>query len=100
MKMYLALNNQQWLICYRTKSNQTDFVSHTKEEFQVVKVLFSKICTIFLGGGLFTISLKKTPQADQPYVEQTIFVQGARLGVVDSSVYLGSTQERDALILK
>ena len=57
---------------------------------------FSKACTSF---GL-TISIKKTkvmftPSPGEPYMEPNIFVNGQRLEVVDSFVYLGSTLSRD-----
>ena len=66
---------------------------------QAIMDLFSKTCTAF---GL-TIRLKKTkvmftPPPGHPYVELNIFVEGTRLDVVDSFVYLGSTLSRDGLL--
>ena len=58
--------------------------------------IFSRACLAF---GL-TINLKKTkvmytPPIGQVYVEPNIAVEGNRLGVVDSFVYLGSTLSRN-----
>jgi hypothetical protein len=77
-------------------ADDADFVAHTEEDMQAIMNLFSKACTAF---GL-TISLKKTkvmftPPPGHPYVEPNIFVEGTKLDVVDSFVYLGSTLSRD-----
>ena len=58
--------------------------------------IFSKACFAFR----LTINLKKTkvtymPPIGQNYVEPNIMVEGNRLGVIDSIVYLGSTLSRN-----
>ena len=63
---------------------------------QLIMDIFSRACLAF---GL-TINLKKTkvmytPPIGQVYVEPKITVEGNRLGVVDSFVYLGSTLSRN-----
>ena len=77
-------------------ADDADLVSHSQEDMQVIMNLFSKACTSF---GL-TINLKKTkvmyaPPPGQAYNEPDVFVNGQRLAVVDTFVYLGSTLSRD-----
>ena len=77
-------------------ANDADFVTHTEEDMQAIMDRFSKACTVF---GL-TISLKKTkvmstPPPDHPYAEPNIFVEGTRLVVVDTFVYVGGNFSRD-----
>jgi hypothetical protein len=77
-------------------ADDADFVAHTEEDMQTLMDRFSKACIAF---GL-TISLKKTkvmftPAPGEPYNEPNIMVNGTKLGVVDSFVYLGSTISRD-----
>ena len=77
-------------------ADDADFVAHSEEDMQSIMNFFSVAYSQF---GL-TISLKKTkvmytaPPA-QPYSEPNIFVQGARLETVDTSVYHGSSIARD-----
>ena len=73
-------------------ADDADLIAHTEEDMQNIMDIFSRACTAF---GL-TISIKKTnamftPAFGQPYTEPNILVQGKRLEVVDSFVYLGST---------
>ena len=61
--------------------------------------IFSRACLAF---GL-AINLKKTkvvytPPIGQVYVEPNITVEGNRLGVVDSFVYLGSSLSRNGTL--
>ena len=76
--------------------DDADFVAHTEEVMQTLMDRFSEACTAF---GL-TISLKKpkvmfTPTTGEPYTEPNIMVNGTRLGVVNTLVYLGSNISRD-----
>ena len=80
-------------------ADDADLVAHTEQEMQTIMDLFSNACTAF---GL-TISLKKTvvmfaPAVGQAYIEPNILVQGKRLKVVDSFVYLGSTISKDGTL--
>ena len=89
--------NFQSLIRELLYADDADFVAHTEEDMQEIMDLFSSACTAF---GL-TISIKKTkvmftPAPGAPYVEPNIYVNGTRLEVVDTFVYLGSTIARDA----
>ena len=97
------------LCCFNTKSktfqslvrellfaDDADLVANTEEDMQLIMDIFSRACLAF---GL-TINLKKTkvmhtPPIGQVYVEPNITVEGNRLGVVDSFVYLGSTLSRN-----
>ena len=77
-------------------ADDADFVAHSEEDMQSIMNLFSTACTHF---GL-TISLEKTkvmytPPPGQGYIEPNIYVQGTRLKVVDTFVYLGSSIARD-----
>ena len=77
-------------------ADDADFVANTEEDMQLIMNIFSRACLAF---GL-TINLKKTkvmytPPISQVYVEPNITVEGNRLGVVDSFVYLGSTLSRN-----
>ena len=81
-------------------ADDADFVGHTEGYMQAMMDLFSKVCTAF---GL-TIILNKTkvmftPPPVHPYAEPNIFVEGTRLDVVDSFVYLGSTLSRDGSLV-
>ena len=69
-----------------------DIVAHSEDEFQCSMNHFVSACNSF---GL-KINLKKTdvmydPAPGSPYIEPTIFVEGNKLDVVHSFVYLGST---------
>ena len=80
-------------------ADDADLVAHSEEDMQVIMDHLSTACTAF---GL-TISLKKTevmysPAVGQVYAEPNIFVQGKRLKVADSFVYLGSTISRDGTL--
>ena len=73
-----------------------DLVANTEQDMQLIMDIFSRACLAF---GL-TINLEKTkvmytPPIGQVYVEPNITVEGNRLGVVDSFVYLGSTLSRN-----
>ena len=77
-------------------ADDADFVAHAEHDMQLIMDLLSRACQAF---GL-TISIKKTKvmlttPPGQPYVEPNIFVNGERLEVVDSFIYLGSTLSRD-----
>ena len=77
-------------------ADDADLVANTAEDMQLIMDIFSRACLVF---GL-TINLKKTkvmytPPIGQAYVEPNITVEGNRLGVVDSFVYLGSTLSRN-----
>ena len=77
-------------------ADDADFVAHTEHDLQAIINLFSEACCHF---GL-TISLKKTKvmytaPPGQPYIEPNIFIQGTRLDVVNTFVYLGSSISRD-----
>ena len=77
-------------------ADDCDLVAHSAEDLQVIVDLFSNACSDF---GL-SISIKKTqvmftPAPGEPYAEPDIFVEGTRLAVVDSFVYLGSSLSRD-----
>jgi len=77
-------------------ADDADFVAHSETEMQLMMDRFSHACDAF---GL-TISIKKTkvmytPPPGDPYIEPSIFVNGNRLDVVDTFVYLGSTVSRD-----
>ena len=77
-------------------ADDVDLVAHSEEDMQSLMDRFSSACSAF---GL-TISLKKTkvmftPAPGQPYVEPNITVNGTRLDVVDTFVYLGSMLSRD-----
>ena len=77
-------------------ADDADLVANTEEDMQLIMDIFSRACLAF---GL-TINLKKTkvmytPPIGQVYVEPNITVEGNRLGVVDSFVYLGSTLSRN-----
>lgn len=77
-------------------ADDCDLVAHSEHDMQRTLDLFSSACIAF---GL-TISLKKTkvmftPAPGAPYVEPNILIQGTRLDVVDSFVYLGSSLSRD-----
>ena len=80
-------------------ADDADLVAHTEEDMQMIMDKLSSACTAF---GL-TISLKKTyamytPPIGLPYVEPNIMVEGKRLKVTDSFVYLGSTLSRDGTL--
>ena len=80
-------------------ADDADLVAHTEEEMQKTMDKLSSACTAF---GL-TISLKKTyamytPPIGLPYVEPNIMVEGKKLKVTDSFVYLGSTLSRDGTL--
>ena len=80
-------------------ADDADLIAHTEEDMQNIMDIFSRACTAF---GL-TISIKKTnamftPAFGQPYTEPNILVQGKRLEVVDSFVYLGSTISKDGTL--
>ena len=80
-------------------ADDADFVAYTHEDMQNFMDRFSEASTAF---GL-TISLKKTkvmctPAPGKPYTEPNIVVNGTRLGVVDTFVYLGSTISRDGTL--
>ena len=77
-------------------ADDADLVAHTEEDMQLIRDIFSRACLAFC----LTINLKKTkvmytPSIGQVYVEPKITVEGNRLGVVDSFVYLGSTLSRN-----
>ena len=77
-------------------ADDADFLAHSEADMQTIMDNFSRACDAF---GL-KISLKKTkvmftPAPGQPYAEPTITVNGTRLEVVDTFVYLGSTLSRD-----
>ena len=81
-------------------ADDADLVAHTEEDKQLIMDIFSKACLAF---GL-TINPKKTkvmntPPIGQVYVEHNITVEGNRLGVVDSFVYLGSTLIRNGSLV-
>jgi hypothetical protein len=80
-------------------ADDADLVAHTEEDMQMIMDKLSGACNVF---GL-TISLKKTytmytPPIGLPYVEPNIMVEGKRLNVADSFVYLGSTLSRDGTL--
>ena len=73
-----------------------NLVTHMEEDTLAVMTLFFRSCTT----SRITIRLKKTKvmftsPKGQSSAEPNIFVQGTRLDVVDSIVYLGSTLSRD-----
>ncbi len=73
-------------------ADDCDIVAHTETKLQLFMDSFSGACRAL---GL-EINLKKTvvmhePAPKQPYVEPSILVEGRRLRVVQSFVYLGST---------
>ena len=75
----------------------SDIVAHSEDELQCFMKHFVSACNSF---GL-NISLKKTvvmydPAPGSPYIEPIIFVEGNKLDVVHSFVYLGSTLSEDA----
>ena len=77
-------------------TDDADLVAHTKEDMQLIMDIFSRSCLAF---GL-TINLKKTKvmhttPIGQVHVEPNSTVEGNRLGVVDSFVYLGRTLSRN-----
>ena len=79
-------------------TDDADLVAHT-EDMQLIMDIFSRAC---LASGI-TINLKKTkvvytPPIGQVYVEPNITVEGNRLGVVDSFVYLGSSLSRNGTL--
>ena len=80
-------------------ADDVDLLAHSEEDLQLLMDHLSRACTAF---GL-TISLKKTkvlftPAPGQSYFEPNITVDGTRLEVVDSFVYLGSMISRDATL--
>ena len=80
-------------------ADDADLVAHTAEEMQEIMDRFADACTKF---GL-TISLDKTkvmfsPAPGETYIEPDIFVNGTRLAVVKSFVYLGSTLSHDGTL--
>ena len=80
-------------------ADDADFLTHTEADMQIIMDKFSRACDAF---GL-TISLKKTkvmftPAPGEPYAEPNITVNGTRLDVVDTFVYLGSTLSRDGAL--
>ena len=80
-------------------ADDADFLAHTEADMQIIMDKFSRACDAF---GL-TISLKKTkvmftPAPGEPYAEPNITVNGTRLDVVDTFVYLGSTLSRDGAL--
>ena len=73
-------------------ADDCDIVAHSDDELQCLMNHFVSACNSF---GL-KINLKKTvvmydPAPGSPYIEPTIFVEGNKLDVVHSFVYLGST---------
>ena len=73
-------------------ADDCDIVAHSEDELQCFRNHFVSACNSF---GL-KIKLKKTvvmyePAPGSPYIEPTIFVEGNKLDVVHSFVYLGST---------
>ena len=77
-------------------ADDADFVAHTENDMQHIMGRFSAACVAF---GL-TISLRKTkvmftPAPGKPYIEPNIFVNGTRLEVVDTFLYLGSALSGD-----
>ena len=80
-------------------ADDADFLAHSEADMQIIMDNFSRACAAF---GL-TISLKKTkvmftPAPGEPYIEPNILVNGTRLEVVDTFVYLGSTLSRDGAL--
>ena len=80
-------------------ADDADFLAHSEADMQIIMDNFSRACVAF---GL-TISLKKTkvmftPAPGEPYIEPNILVNGTRLEVVDTFVYLGSTLSRDGAL--
>ena len=77
-------------------ADDVDFLTHTEADMQSIMDKFSASCSEF---GL-KISLKKTkvmytPAPGQMYRVPEIIVDGGKLGVVESFVYLGSKLSRD-----
>ena len=77
-------------------ADDADFLAHSEADMQIIMNKFSNACDAF---GL-KISLKKTkvmftPSPAEPYNEPNITVNGQRLDVVDTFVYLGSNLSRD-----
>ena len=73
-------------------ADDCDIVAHSEDELQCFMSHFVSVCNSF---GL-KINLKKTvvmydPAPGSPYIEPIIFVEGNKLDVVHSFVYLGST---------
>ena len=80
-------------------ADDVDLVAHSEEDLQFLMDRFAAACSAF---GL-TISLKKTkimytPSPGKPYFEPNITVNGTRLEVVDSFVYLRSTISKEATL--
>ena len=78
-------------------ADDADLFAHTEEDMQLIMDIFSRACLAF---GL-TINLKTpvspyTPPIGHVYVAPNIAVEGNRLGVADSFVYLGSTLSRNS----
>ena len=74
------------------------FLAHKQIDIQHIMDHFSRACNAFW----LNISLKKTKvmfttAPIEPYIEPNITVNSARLDVVDTFVYLGSTVSRTAL---
>ena len=72
-------------------ADDSDIVAHSEDELQCFRNHLVSACNSF---GL-KIILKKTvvmyePAPGSPYIEPTIFVEGNKLDVVHSFVYLGS----------
>jgi Reverse transcriptase (RNA-dependent DNA polymerase) len=77
-------------------ADDCDLVAHSEADLQLLMDCFSTSCSEF---GL-SINLKKTVVMLQPaprkvYVPPSVFVNGTKLKVVDSFVYLGSTLSND-----
>ena len=73
-------------------ADDCDIVAHSEDELQCFMNHFVSACNSF---GL-KINLKKTvimydPAPGSPYIEPTIFVEGKKLDIVHSFVYIGST---------
>lgn len=74
----------------------TDFVAHSERDMRMLADRFSMVSTAF---GL-AMSLKKmkvffTLPPDTPFSEANIYVNGTRLSVASTSVYLGNTLSWD-----
>ena len=77
-------------------ADNANIVAHTEEDVQLIMDIFSRACLAFS----LAINLKKTKvmhttPIGQAYVEPNITMEGNRLGVVDSFVYLGSRLSRN-----
>ena len=67
LKQDLALNNQQWLMCYKTQPNQTMFAENEKNDSNIPllpgKEECDKLGLVYLSPLLYIFSSKSNPRS-------------------------------------